>query len=75
MANARLDKGLADLATVASGHEDELEIRISSSSYIQYIFKNLVFWGPRVAIFFSNSIFNLKGNCVLRTLENSFAIF
>ena len=36
MANARLDEGLADLATVASGHEDELKIRISSSSYIQY---------------------------------------
>ena len=32
--------------------------------------------GPkRLIYFFMNNIFNLKGNCVLRTLKNSFAIF
>jgi hypothetical protein len=31
------------------------------------------FWGPRVCYIFLNNIFNyLKGNCVLRTLKNSF---
>jgi hypothetical protein len=35
-----------------------------------------VFWGPRGKyIFFYKNIFNLKGNCVLRTLKNSFGIF
>ena len=36
-------------------------------------FQNGVFWGPRGSYIFY--IFNLKGNCVLRTLKNSFAIF
>ena len=32
--------------------------------------------GPkRLIYFFINNIFNLNGNCVLRTLKNSFAIF
>ncbi len=32
--------------------------------------------GPkRLVYFFYKTIFNLKGNCVLRTLKNSFAIF
>ena len=32
--------------------------------------------GPkRLIYFFMNNIINLKGNCVLRTLKNSFAIF
>jgi hypothetical protein len=33
------------------------------------------FGAQEVDIFFLNNIFNLKGNCVLRTLKNSFAIF
>ena len=33
------------------------------------------FGAQEVDIYFLNNIFNLKGNCVLRTLKNSFAIF
>ena len=33
------------------------------------------FGAQEVDICFLNNIFNLKGNCVLRTLKNSFAIF
>ncbi len=34
-----------------------------------------VFWGPRDWYIFLNNIFHPKGNCVLRTLKKSFAIF
>jgi hypothetical protein len=33
------------------------------------------FGAQEVDIFFMNNIFNLKENCVLRTLKNRFAIF
>ncbi len=33
------------------------------------------FGAQEVDVFFLNNIFDLKGNCVLRTLKNSFAIF
>ena len=41
----------------------------TSSKFTEY------FGAQEVDIYFLNNIFSLKGNCVLRTLKNSFAIF
>ena len=38
-------------------------------------YKRSVLGPKRLIYFFMNNIFNLKRNCVLRTLKNSFAIF
>ncbi len=48
----------------------------TAARHNDFPFENGVFWGPRGCYIFLNKIFNyLKGNCVLRTLKNSFAIF
>ena len=41
----------------------------------QFPFKPSILGPKRLLYFFLNTLFNLKGNCVFRTLKNSFAIF
>ena len=45
---------------------------IGNKIFLDSYNKRSVLW---IIYFFMNNIFNLKGNCVLRTLKNSFAIF
>ena len=43
--------------------------------YVNFLWRRSVLGPKRLIYFFMNNIINLKGNCVLRTLKNSFAIF
>ena len=52
------------------------ETAVTRSHFHQSAFIKRSVLGPkRLIYFFMNNIFNLKRNCVLRTLKNSFAIF
>ena len=48
---------------------------IIDDNEMKLIYQRSVLGAKRLIYFFMNNIFNLKGNCVLRTLKNSFTIF
>ena len=51
------------------------EFTVAHYKYIESIKFTECFGAQEVDIYFLNNIFNLKGNCVLRTLKNNFANF